>query len=111
MEKKMSTTSELLCHGLPEEFQVYLQQVMDLNFEEQPAYEHYRQQFRALTKRVMRAQGFLTGFERQASLVAKMSEDGGSGKFRGPEVAAYPVLDWIASRRKKKLQKEEEKKA
>jgi hypothetical protein len=97
MEKKMSTTSELLCHGLPEEFQVYLQQVMDLNFEEQPAYEHYRQQFRALTKRVMRAQGFLTGFERQASLAAKMSEDGGgSGKFRGPEVAAYPVLDWIA---------------
>jgi hypothetical protein len=45
----------------------------------------------------MRAQGFLTGFERQASLAAKMSEDGGgSGKFRGPEVAAYPVLDWIA---------------
>ena len=28
----MSTTSELLCHGLPEEFQVYLQQVMDLKY-------------------------------------------------------------------------------
>ena len=64
MEKKMSTTAELLCNGLPEEFQNYLQAVMDLNFEEQPAYEAYRQQFRALTKRVMRAQGFLTGFER-----------------------------------------------
>jgi len=43
MEKKMSTTSELLCNGLPEEFQNYLQQVMDLSFEEQPSYELYRQ--------------------------------------------------------------------
>jgi hypothetical protein len=78
MEKKMSTTSELLCHGLPDEFQSYLQQVMDLSFEEQPSYDTYRQLFRSLTKRVMRAQGFLTAFERQQSL-AQASEGGGSG--------------------------------
>ena len=39
MEKKMSTTAELLCIGMPEEFQSYQQQVMDLSFEEQPNYE------------------------------------------------------------------------
>jgi hypothetical protein len=43
----------------------------------------------------MRAQGFLTGFERQASIAAKLSEEG-SGRFKGPEAVAYPVLDWIA---------------
>jgi hypothetical protein len=30
MEKKMSTTPELLCHGLHDEFQNFLQQAMDL---------------------------------------------------------------------------------
>jgi serine/threonine protein kinase len=54
MEKKMSTTSELLCNGMPSEFQNYLQQVMDLAFEEQPPYEHYRSLFRNLTKRLMK---------------------------------------------------------
>lgn len=64
MEKKMSTTSELLCNGLPEEFQSYLQQVMDLSFEEQPNYEVYRSLFRQLSKKVLRAQGFLSTFDR-----------------------------------------------
>ncbi|CDW89928.1 ser thr kinase [Stylonychia lemnae] len=51
MERKMSLTSELLCQGLPDEFQSYLQQVMDLGFEEKPNYEFYRQQFRQLARR------------------------------------------------------------
>lgn len=54
MEKKMSTTTELLCNGLPNEFQNYMQQVMDLAFEEQPQYEHYRMLYRNLTKRLMK---------------------------------------------------------
>lgn len=55
MEKKMSTTTELLCHGLPEEFQMYMQQAMDLSFDEVPDYERYRVLFRNLTKRLMKA--------------------------------------------------------
>eukprot|EP00347_Sterkiella_histriomuscorum_P010232 403377086 len=39
MERKMSLTSEMLCQGLPDEFQSYLQSVMDLGFEEKPNYE------------------------------------------------------------------------
>ena len=51
MEKKMSMTPEILCNGLPDEFQNYLQSVMDLGFEEKPNYEFYREQFRLLAKR------------------------------------------------------------
>ena len=45
MEKKMSMTSELLCQGLPGEFQTYMQQVTELSFEEQPNYELYKHLF------------------------------------------------------------------
>ena len=55
MEKKMSTTTELLCNGLPDEFQVYMQNVMDLGFEEPPNYDQYRLLFRNLTRRLMKA--------------------------------------------------------
>ncbi len=51
MEKKMSMTSELLCNGLPDEFQSFLQSVMDLGFEEKPSYEFYRKQFRNLFRK------------------------------------------------------------
>ena len=52
MEKKMSTTTELLCHGLPNEFQLYMQMVMDLGFEEKPNYDFHKQQFNSLLKRM-----------------------------------------------------------
>ena len=52
MEKKMGMTSELLCNGLPHEFQNYLQMVMDLGFEEKPNYDFYRQQFSILFRKL-----------------------------------------------------------
>jgi hypothetical protein len=42
MEKKMSMTTDLLCNGLPNEFQTYMQLVMDLGYEEKPNYDFYR---------------------------------------------------------------------
>ena len=46
MEKKMSIPSEVLCFGLPNEIQQYLQSVLDLGYEEKPNYEFYRSLFR-----------------------------------------------------------------
>lgn len=42
----MSTTPELLCHGLHDEFQNFLQLAMDLQFDQAPEYDMYRSQFR-----------------------------------------------------------------
>lgn len=50
----MSTTTEMLCSGIPNEFQVYLQQVMDLNYDEKPNYEYLRGHFRSLTKKLVK---------------------------------------------------------
>jgi len=50
----MSTTTELLCHGLPEELITYFHSVSDLAFEDQPAYERYRTLFRNASRKLMR---------------------------------------------------------
>lgn len=51
MEKKMQITSELLCGGLPDEFQNYMSMVQELSFEEKPNYDFYRLQFKILQKK------------------------------------------------------------
>lgn len=78
----MSMTSELLCAGLPDEFQSYLQSVMDLGFEETPNYEFYRQMFRQVAKK----QGF-------------------------DQKGVTPQFDWIILKEQRKKRKEERKKA
>ncbi|XP_036353352.2 casein kinase I-like [Ochotona princeps] len=47
-EKKMSTPVEVLCHGFPEEFAMYLNYCRGLRFEETPDYAYLRQLFRSL---------------------------------------------------------------
>jgi casein kinase I family protein HRR25 len=46
MQKKISTSIEELCHGLPEEFVLYMKYVRKLKFEEEPKYGRIRQLFR-----------------------------------------------------------------
>jgi casein kinase I family protein HRR25 len=48
MEKKITTTTEDLCHGLPREFVFYLDYVRKLRFEDTPDYQRLRQMFRDL---------------------------------------------------------------
>jgi hypothetical protein len=55
MEKKMSITPQVLCAGMPSEFRSYMQSVQELQFEEQPSYDNYRNSFRALAKRLVKA--------------------------------------------------------
>jgi hypothetical protein len=54
MEKKMSTTAELLFAGMPSEFATYMQCVQDLAYEEQPNYDYYRALFRKLSRKLLK---------------------------------------------------------
>ncbi|KAL0952570.1 hypothetical protein HGRIS_006826 [Hohenbuehelia grisea] len=51
MEKKMSTPTDVLCHGLPDEFGVFLNSVRALRFEKRPDYSSFRRLFRDLFAR------------------------------------------------------------
>jgi casein kinase I family protein HRR25 len=48
MEKKITTSTEDLCQGLPKEFMYYLEYVRKLRFEDVPDYQKLRQLFRDL---------------------------------------------------------------
>ena len=47
-EKKQSIPSTVLCEGLPKEFQLFLEEVKALGFDQKPHYSHYRALFREL---------------------------------------------------------------
>lgn len=51
-EKKVFTSIEELCEGLPEEFGKYLNYCRSLKFEEMPDYTYLRKQFRDLFNRL-----------------------------------------------------------
>jgi hypothetical protein len=51
MEKKLSTSIEVLCKGLPSEFGTYLAYCRNLRFEEKPDYKYLRDLFKDLFKR------------------------------------------------------------
>ncbi|KAI8581377.1 hypothetical protein K450DRAFT_232770 [Umbelopsis ramanniana AG] len=48
MEKKMSTSVQSLCYGLPSEFAAYMTYSMSLRFEDKPDYRYLRKLFRDL---------------------------------------------------------------
>jgi casein kinase I family protein HRR25 len=48
MEKKMTTPTELLCRGFPNEFAVYLNYARSLRFDDKPDYGYLRKLFRDL---------------------------------------------------------------
>ena len=47
-EKKQSIPTSVLCEGLPKEFQLFLDEVRALGFDQKPHYAHYRALFREL---------------------------------------------------------------
>ena len=53
-EKKIQTTVETLCKGVPDEFAKYITYCKNLNFEEKPDYNYCRSLFRQL----MTAKGY-----------------------------------------------------
>jgi casein kinase I homolog HRR25 len=48
MQKKMAITTEILCHGFPNEFTVYLNYTRSLHFDEKPDYSYLRKIFHDL---------------------------------------------------------------
>ena len=48
MEKKMTTPTELLCRGFPNEFAIYLNYCRSLRFDDKPDYSYLRKLFRDL---------------------------------------------------------------
>ncbi|RUP50874.1 hypothetical protein BC936DRAFT_137277 [Jimgerdemannia flammicorona] len=48
MEKKMTTPTELLCRGFPNEFAIYLNYTRSLRFDDKPDYSYLRKLFRDL---------------------------------------------------------------
>jgi casein kinase I family protein HRR25 len=48
MEKKMTTQTEVLCKGFPQEFRVYLNYTRTLRFDDKPDYNFLRKLFREL---------------------------------------------------------------
>jgi casein kinase I family protein HRR25 len=48
MQKKMTTTTEVLCQGLHPEFAIYLNYVRSLGFEDDPDYTYLHKLFRCL---------------------------------------------------------------
>ncbi|KAI3629270.1 hypothetical protein MIR68_012686 [Amoeboaphelidium protococcarum] len=51
MERKMTTATESLCRGFPQEFAVYLNYVRSLRFDDRPDYAYLRKLFRDLFMR------------------------------------------------------------
>ncbi|KAK9479460.1 kinase-like domain-containing protein [Lipomyces japonicus] len=52
MERKMTTTSEMLCRGFPVEFALYLNYTRSLRFDDKPDYSYLRKLFRDLFVRL-----------------------------------------------------------
>jgi serine/threonine protein kinase len=48
MQKKMETTVDVLCAGMPEEFKKYLEYCKNLKFEEKPDYHYLKRMFKEL---------------------------------------------------------------
>lgn len=107
MEKKMSTTAEMLCNGLPNEFQNFMQQVMDLQFEEQPNYDHYRALFRNLFKKMLKYQlnppphpNINVSGAGQGSINASYAANiAAMGQSMKQDSNGQPILDWISAKK------------
>jgi casein kinase I family protein HRR25 len=48
MERKLTTPTEILCRGLPDEFAIYLNYARSLRFDDKPDYDYLRKIFRDL---------------------------------------------------------------
>jgi serine/threonine protein kinase len=92
MEKKMETSVELLCKGLPEEFARFLNDVRRLDFADEPLYATYRDMFRQLFIR----EGFV--YDAKFDWAAKPSTI-------QPKLTLYPYLPVKENQTQKPRQK------
>lgn len=95
MEKKMTTPTEVLCRGFPNEFAIYLNYTRSLRFDDKPDYSYLRKIFRDLFVR----EGFqydyvfdwtVYKYQKNAQAIAQAAGNQGQGeeddKARGRHV-------------------------
>lgn len=83
MEKKMTTPTEVLCRGFPNEFAIYLNYTRSLRFDDKPDYSYLRKIFRDLFVR----EGFqydyvfdwtVYKYQKNAQAIAQAAGQGGN---------------------------------
>ena len=83
MEKKMTTPTEVLCRGFPNEFAIYLNYTRSLRFDDKPDYSYLRKIFRDLFVR----EGFqydyvfdwtVYKYQKNAQAIAQAAGNGGN---------------------------------
>jgi casein kinase I family protein HRR25 len=84
MEKKMTTPTEVLCRGFPNEFAIYLNYTRSLRFDDKPDYSYLRKIFRDLFVR----EGFqydyvfdwtVYKYQKNAQAIAQQNAQGQAG--------------------------------
>jgi casein kinase I family protein HRR25 len=85
MEKKMTTPTEVLCRGFPNEFAIYLNYTRSLRFDDKPDYSYLRKIFRDLFVR----EGFqydyvfdwtVYKYQKNAQAIAQAAGNAGQGE-------------------------------
>ncbi|KAF8140632.1 kinase-like domain-containing protein [Boletus edulis] len=96
MEKKMTTPTDLLCRGFPNEFGIFLNYTRALRFDDKPDYSYLRKLFRDLFVR----EGFQYDYVFDWSVQRNAADDGSTGASQK-----------AAAGRRKVVQEEEEHRA
>jgi casein kinase I family protein HRR25 len=94
MEKKMSSSPELLCRGFPNEFGIFLNYCRALRFDDKPDYSHLRKLFRDLFVR----EGYQYDYVFDWSVLRPSNGDDNSSRRKvvGDEEGAEPKpSDWM----------------
>jgi len=93
MEKKMTTPTEVLCRGFPNEFAIYLNYTRSLRFDDKPDYSYLRKIFRDLFVR----EGFqydyvfdwtVYKYQKNAQAIAAQAQGGQAAANEEPEEKA-----------------------
>lgn len=95
MEKKMTTPTEVLCRGFPNEFAIYLNYCRSLRFDDKPDYSYLRKLFRDLFVR----EGFHYDyvFDWSVQPASKVNQDEG---LQGGSSAQLQAMQAAQARRK-----------
>lgn len=96
MEKKMTTPTEVLCRGFPNEFAIYLNYTRSLRFDDKPDYSYLRKIFRDLFVR----EGFqydyvfdwtVYKYQKNAQAIAQAAGNAGHGEEEDKAGRGRPV--------------------
>jgi hypothetical protein len=95
LEKKISTSTEVLCKGFPSEFRTYFEHVRTLRFEDRPDYDYLKRLFRELFFRKGFSYDNMFDWEILALQSQRTRDDDGQGGGDVPPGTAGGMTDKI----------------